>query len=203
MAFVESLHPGRSDSSIFDDAGLLTDKCVMAHCVYLDENELGLFAKRKCGVACCPLSNAVFSLSEGTNAFPLKRAHARGVPVGLGTDIAGGYATSMLSACRHAVVASKHAAREPDVDYRDAFWTATLGGARALGLGDTLGSFAVGKQFDACKIECEAGVYDTFPECIPDGTPRLHIDFEQFLNLGDDRNVAAVFVQGRLVKGAV
>ena len=72
-----------------------------------------------------------------------------------------------------------------------------------LGLGDTLGSFAVGKQFDACKIECEAGVYDTFPECIPDGTPRLHIDFEQFLNLGDDRNVAAVFVQGRLVKGAV
>ena len=71
------------------------------------------------------------------------------------------------------------------------------------GLGDTLGSFAVGKQFDACKIECEAGVYDTFPECIPDGTPRLHIDFEQFLNLGDDRNVAAVFVQGRLVKGAV
>ncbi|KAK7233185.1 imidazolonepropionase [Aureococcus anophagefferens] len=203
MAFVESLHPGRSDSSIFDDAGLLTDKCVMAHCVYLDENELGLFAKRKCGVACCPLSNAVFSLSEGTNAFPLKRAHARGVPVGLGTDIAGGYATSMLSACRHAVVASKHAANEPDVDYRDAFWTATLGGARALGLGDTLGSFAVGKQFDACKIRCEAGVYDTFPECIPDGTPRLHIDFEQFLNLGDDRNVAAVFVQGRLVKGAV
>ncbi|KAH8092771.1 imidazolonepropionase [Aureococcus anophagefferens] len=203
MAFVASLHPGRSDSSIFDDAGLLTDKCVMAHCVYLDENELGLFAKRKCGVACCPLSNAVFSLSEGTNAFPLKRAHARGVPVGLGTDIAGGYATSMLSACRHAVVASKHAANEPDVDYRDAFWTATLGGARALGLGDTLGSFAVGKQFDACKIRCEAGVYDTFPECIPDGTPRLHIDFEQFLNLGDDRNVAAVFVQGRLVKGAV
>ena len=111
MAFVESLHPGRSDSSIFDDAGLLTDKCVMAHCVYLDENELGLFAKRKCGVACCPLSNAVFSLSEGTNAFPLKRAHARGVPVGLGTDIAGGYATSMLSACRHAVVASRRSTR--------------------------------------------------------------------------------------------
>ena len=203
IAFVQSLHPGKKDSEIFDACGLLTDRCVMAHCVYLDDAELDLFARRGTGVACCPLSNAVFSLQKGTNAFPLKKAHDKDVNVGLGTDIAGGYATSMLSACRHAVVASKHAHDMPDVDFRDAFWTATLGGARALGMAAVLGNFAVGKQFDAVRVLGENGVYDTFPECIPDGTPRLHIDFEQFCNLGDDRNIKTVFVQGRVVVGSL
>ena len=86
---VDSLHPGMRCTEIFDAAGLLTDKCVMAHCVYLQEDEMDLFAKRGSGVACCPLSNAVFSLSHGTNAFPLLKALQRGVRVGLGTDIAG------------------------------------------------------------------------------------------------------------------
>ena len=196
IAFVQSLHPGEKDSAIFDSHGLLTDRCVMAHCVYLDEGERSLFRKRGAGIACCPLSNTLLSLQKGTNAFPLAKAHAEGVRVGLGTDVAGGYATSMLDACRHAVTASKHAHDEPDVDYRVAFWTATLGGANALGLEAVLGNFAVGKQFDAVRVKCENGAYDTFPECIPDGTPRLHVDFEQFLNLGDDRNVAQVYVQG-------
>ena len=48
----------------------------------------------------------------------------------------------------HPGAARKTGGSEPGVDYRDAVGTATLGGARALGLGDTLGSFAVGKQFD-------------------------------------------------------
>ena len=46
---------------------------------------------------------------------------------------------------------------EKDVDYKDAFWAATLGGARALGLDTVLGNFEVGKQFDAVRINCEAG----------------------------------------------
>jgi len=201
MAFVDSLHPGQRCTEIFDAAGLLTDKCVMAHCVYLADDEMDLFAKRGSGVACCPLSNAIFSLSHGTNAFPLKKAQKRGVRVGLGTDIAGGYAASILNACRHAVVASKHSHTCVDVDYKDAFWAATVGGAAALGLDRVLGNFQAGKQFDACRIKCENGVYDTFAAAIPADTTRLAIDFEQFINLGDDRNIKTVFVQGRPVVG--
>ena len=44
---------------------------------------------------------------------------------------------------------------EKDVDYKDAFWAATLGGARALGLDTVLGNFEVGKQFDAVRINTE------------------------------------------------
>jgi len=165
IKFVDSLHPGQRCTDIFDSHGLLTNKCVMAHCVYLEVGELDTFAKRGAGVACCPLSNAHFSLSPGWHAFSFHKAHARGVRVGLGTDIAGGYTASILVACRHAVVASKHDV-DKDVDYKDAFWAATLGGARALGLDAVLGNFEVGKQFDAIRVNCAAGNYDTFPSAI-------------------------------------
>ena len=170
----------------------------MAHCVYLEDGELDTFARKGAGVACCPLSNAIFSLSPGWHAFPFHKAHAKGVRVGMGTDIAGGYAASILVACRHAAVASKHDMGEKDVDYKDAFWAATLGGARALGLDTVLGNFEVGKQFDAVRINCEAGNYDTFPSAIHPCCPsRLEHDFEKFVNLGDDRNIASVYVQGK------
>ena len=89
-----------------------------------------------------------------------------------------------------------------ELDYRCAFWAATLGGARAIGLDDSLGSFAVGKQFDAIIVDRDAGVYDSFSEAVLDATP-LPSDFERFVNLGDDRNVHTVFVRGRVVKAPV
>ena len=56
----------------------------------------------------------------------------------------------------------------------------------------------VGKQFDAVRINCEAGNYDTFPSAIHPCCPsRLEHDFEKFVNLGDDRNIASVYVQGK------
>lgn len=113
---------------------------------------------------------------------------------------------SLLSACRTAVCASKVLSRtEGDgaaVDYRFAFWASTLGGARAIGLDDHLGNFAIGKQFDSVVVECNAGVYDSFPQAIIDSSS-LPSDFEKFMNLGDDRNVCAVFVRGALVKGSI
>jgi len=67
---VESLHPGQRDSEIFDSFGLLTDRCVMAHCVHLTPEELKLCATRKSGIAHCALSNFLLSVGD----FPLRRA---------------------------------------------------------------------------------------------------------------------------------
>ena len=48
------------------------------------------------------------------------------------------------------------------------------------------------------RINCEAGNYDTFPSAIHPCCPsRLEHDFEKFVNLGDDRNIASVYVQGK------
>ena len=228
MAFVESLHPGSRDTEIFDSVGLLTDRCVMAHCVHLTAGELALFAERHTGVACCPLSNSFFA----GGVFGLRRAQRAGVRIGLGTDVAGGYSPSMLNSCRTAVVASKlaydatianRAANDTAageavtadgqatdsvaadggvvVDYKLAFWTATIGGAATLGLEDHLGHFAPGKQFDAAVVTRAADVYDTFPPPSAEALAILAADFERYTNLGDDRNISRVYVRGRLVKG--
>jgi len=196
MAFVEALHPGRRDTAIFDRAGLLVPRrTVMAHAVFLNDDELDTMAAREAGVACCPLSNIFFAGGD----FELRAAHRRGVRVGLGTDVAGGYSCSLLSGVRHAVCASKCLGRgrssmaaATELDYQYAFWTATLGGACAVGLEDHIGSFAVGKQFDAVVADC--GSFDSFR------ARKLATDFERYVNLGDDRHVVTVWVQGRVVK---
>ena len=89
-------------------------------------------------------------------------AQATGARVGLGTDVAGGYSPSLLVACRHAVCASRRLGRgagsAEEVGHRRALWTATRGGAAALGLEEAIGSFARGKQFDAVVVWGGAGV---------------------------------------------
>lgn len=115
-------------------------------------------------MAHCPLSNAYFS----NEPFRLREALQSGVRVGLGTDIAGGYDISIASAMRHAVTVSRmregsritnlaatdteeSTSEKLSVDWKEALFLATKGGAEALGL--KAGSFQVGIPFDAQQSE--------------------------------------------------
>ena len=111
-------------------------------------------------VAHCPLSNSYFSAVP----FPLREALIENVKVGLGTDVAGGYSLDMMNAMRHAVAVSRM--REGSrmmmmdmrttvdsklsIDWKEALFLATRGGAMALGL---QGIFGVGLPFDAQESE--------------------------------------------------
>lgn len=109
-------------------------------------------------VAHCPLSNAYFS----EKPFPLREALDKGVLVGLGTDVAGGYSIDILNSMRHAVATSRmcegvRALRSKSeganvkslaVEWKESLFLATRGGALALGLENT-GEFRVGAAFDA------------------------------------------------------
>ncbi|KAF6259802.1 hypothetical protein COO60DRAFT_974875 [Scenedesmus sp. NREL 46B-D3] len=78
--------------------------------------------------------------------------------------------------------------------WEDALWLATAGGAAALDLQEKVGVFAVGMEFDALLVDVGApdGPFDAL---IGQGQPLVML--EQFLNNGDDRNIAEVYVQGR------
>jgi hypothetical protein len=82
---------------------------------------------------------------------------ASGLEVGLGTDVSGGYSPSILDSVRQAIIASKVRriadAAQPPLSHREGLYLATLGGGRALGLQDVIGSFHVGKDFDALVID--------------------------------------------------
>ncbi len=85
--------------------------------------------------------------------------------VGLGTDIAGGYSIDIMNAMRQAVAVSRmregtrirgragtldeHHERALSIDWKEALFLATKGGAQALGLPEGSGSFVVGAPFDA------------------------------------------------------
>ena len=72
-----------------------------------------------------------------------------------------------------------------------------MGSASALGLGEVVGKFEVGFEFDALQIETNFGDHnngwDFFPE---DDVETL---FEKWINLGDERNIKRVWVQGKEV----
>lgn len=183
---------GRTDAEIFDSHKLLTDRCIMAHGVHLSDACLDLMKQRGSAVAHCPLSNFFFA---GGAPLQCRRLMQRDNKVGLGTDVAGGYSPSMLDSARLAVVASR-ALQSPNdtIDYRHAFYLATLGGAEALGLQHRIGTFRVGMEFDAIVLSASSPIHVFETDTVADV-------FQKLCTLGDDRHVKQVYVQGRLVVG--
>jgi guanine deaminase len=187
--------PARSDAEVFHSHRLLTNKCIMAHGVYLSDIDLDLMKAQGSAIAHCPLSNFYFA----GGCMPCRKVMERGNKVGLGTDIAGGYSPSILNSCRDAVIASlslqqQNPKESYSIDYMQAFYLATLGGAEALGLQDKIGTFRVGMEFDALVLSAaNQGSPDIFPrDTVADVFQKLCI-------LGDDRNISRVFVQGHEV----
>ncbi|CRK11629.1 hypothetical protein BN1723_009442 [Verticillium longisporum] len=157
-----------------------------------------------CGVAHCPIAN--MTVGGGFMVAPVRDLLRRGVKVGLGTDSGGGWASQMLAVMRQAVIASNArevmdgAAAAKALTLDEVFYLATLGGARVLCLEHHVGSFAVGKQFDASWVATTSGLRSTMtPREDDDGLRRI---FEKFVMTGDDRNMAHVYVRGRRVAGA-
>eukprot|EP00879_Flechtneria_rotunda_P017315 GHRR01018139.1.p1 GENE.GHRR01018139.1~~GHRR01018139.1.p1 ORF type:complete len:422 (+),score=129.73 GHRR01018139.1:489-1754(+) len=101
--FSTKLHPGHeNDAEIYSAVGLLRPKAIFAHGTQLTDTALQLMAQKGAAIAHCPLSNMYF----GDGLLDVCKTLRTGVRVGLGTDIAGGYSPSMLSAIRMAVVNS-------------------------------------------------------------------------------------------------
>ncbi|XP_026795508.3 guanine deaminase [Pangasianodon hypophthalmus] len=196
VQFVKELFPDcTSYTEVYVKHGLLTDKTVMAHGCYLTDEELKIFHERGAAVSHCPNSN--ISLISGM--LNVRNVLNHKVKLGLGTDVAGGYSSSMLDAIRRAVDTSKalcmQDAHLQPLSYKEAFRLATLGGSEVLSLDDRTGNFEVGKDFDALRVNiCVPGSpIDLFPGDEPE------VILEKFLNLGDDRNIVEVYVAGKQV----
>ncbi|KAG0163643.1 hypothetical protein DFQ28_011195 [Apophysomyces sp. BC1034] len=204
--FTLSLFPdSKNYTAVYDDHGLLNDKAYMAHCVHMKDEEIALLAERNTGVSHCANSN--FSLHSGV--CDVRRFIDKGLKVGLGTDVAGGFSPSILDAVRSSFIASKtvkimqqeNKSRIGEKEYTplnpaELLYLATLGGAKVLGLQDTIGNFAVGKSFDALWVDlAEDGPVDLI------GHETKQQMLEKFLFIGNDQALLHIFVQGRRVAG--
>jgi guanine deaminase len=135
---------------VYDRAGLVTDRTILAHAIHLSAAEWRRV--RACGahIAHCPDSN--FFLGSGR--MPLSRPRTLGINVGLGTDVAAGRTFSirriMGSAYDNAMCLERPAG------LGELFTMATLGGARALGCSDVTGSLEPGKEADIVALRCSS-----------------------------------------------
>jgi 5-methylthioadenosine/S-adenosylhomocysteine deaminase len=123
---------GERPAAYLDRLGMLNERAVLAHGVWLDSEELALIAERGATVVTNPVAN--MKLGVG-GVFPHPAARAAGVAVGLGTDGAGSNdSLDLLADVKAFALAQKHAAGDPTaIDAAEAWAVAT--GARAPRLG--------------------------------------------------------------------
>jgi len=142
--------PGLSPVQYLDSLGVLAARPLLAHVVQVDEADVALLARRGATVAHCPKSNAKF----GHGIAPLGAFRQAGVAVGLGSD--GMASNDVMDPCeemRAALLLARAQARDfAALDAAEALALATLGGARALGLDDQIGSLEAGKRADLAAV---------------------------------------------------
>lgn len=188
VAWVRELFPSaRSYLDVYDRAGLLTPRAVLAHGIWLDDRDRARLAQAGAAIAFCPSSN----LFVGSGLFPYAKTQAAGVTVGLATDVGGGTSLSMLRTMHEAYKVAQLAG-EP-FSALDGFYLATLGAARALGTADAVGSIAPGREADLVVLDPAATPLmarrNARAETLEE---RLFV----LMMLGDDRAVAATYILG-------
>ncbi|THW96915.1 guanine deaminase [Aureobasidium pullulans] len=202
----EMFPSSKSYTDVYDKAGLLNAKTILAHAVHLSPEERALIRSRDAKISHCPASNT--ALTSG--AAPVRTLLDEGLTVGLGTDVSGGYSPSILEEARQAILVSRHVAMvdgdAAKLSTEEALWLATRGGAKVVGLESRVGGFEVGMDWDAQMISLDVVSEDGEMDGAENKGPVDVFMWESWsdrLNKwfygGDDRNTAAVWVKGRLV----
>ena len=137
-----------------ESLGLLGPKTLVAHAVWVSDGDLEILKRRMPGIAHNPESN--MKLASGI--APVTKYLKAGLPLGLGTDgAASNNDLDMFEAMRQASFLAKVATNDPTaVPAQTALDMATIGGARALGMENVLGSIETGKHADLIVVSMSA-----------------------------------------------
>jgi 5-methylthioadenosine/S-adenosylhomocysteine deaminase len=177
---------GVSPIAYLDGLGLLDEHTLLAHCVWIDDKDTTVIAKRRAKVSHNPESN--MKLASGV--APLPQMLSAGITVGLGTDgCASNNDLDLFPAMDTAAKLHKVMSLDPTVLPAEAvIRMATIDGARALGLEDEIGSLEPGKQADLIIINTS----------VPHLTP-LHHPASAIVYAAKGSDVQTVMVGGRLL----
>jgi 5-methylthioadenosine/S-adenosylhomocysteine deaminase len=150
-------------------SGILALAPVLGHGVRLDDHDRDRVAATGTAVAHCPGSN----LKLASGAADVVAYRERGIRVGIGTD---GCSSSndldMFAAMRLAANLARLVRNDPAaLSARDVVSAATLDGARALGLGDRIGTVEAGKEADLVALDLRA------PHLVPVHDPYTSVVF--------------------------
>jgi 5-methylthioadenosine/S-adenosylhomocysteine deaminase len=140
---------GKPFVRVFDDLGILGPSFHSVHSVWLTESELHLLRDVDAKVIHNPVANML--LAEGI--APVPKMQRLGITVALGTDSPNNR-QDMILAMKSAVLLHRVASLDTGaIAAHDVLRMATIDGARAVGLGDELGSLEVGKKADIVVVD--------------------------------------------------
>jgi len=143
-------HFGERDLEHLHRIGLTGRRGVMFHAVWLSDREIEIIAQTGTKVIHCPVANAYL----GYGVAPVAHMLSRGITVGLGTDGAASYTYDMFEVARTAAMMQKAIKLDSEaITAEEILEMLTIGGARALGLEDQIGSIEVGKRADIIVVD--------------------------------------------------
>lgn len=189
ISFVKELHP-KENSYVrsYDKYKLINNnKTIMAHCVYIEDDEFSLLEDDNFFVAHCPTSN--MALSSGL--APIRKFMDRNINIGLGSDIAGGYTTSMKECIVSALNTSNICSVQMDNNIKplslcEGFYLATKGGGKFFG---NVGSFEKDYYFDALVIDDDYKSISMIER------------LSKFIYFGKTDRIVETYVSGKMIKG--
>jgi 5-methylthioadenosine/S-adenosylhomocysteine deaminase len=170
--------------------GCLTPRTVIAHGVWVTDEDIDTIARRGASVVHNPTSN----LRLGSGVAPVPTMLDAGINVALGSDgMTSNDAQNLflemrLAGCLHNI---KNRPYAQWIGAPEAFSMATTGGAAALGMADTLGQIEPGMRADLCLLDTDSAAY------VPLNDPVQNIVFSEY-----GQSVRTVLVEGEVVVDA-
>ena len=173
---------GRSSTEVLEETGLLNHRLMGGHCIYVSQGDVERMAKAGAHAVHIPKCNA----TSGRLA-PTPMLQRAGVNIALATDTQHG---DMVELMRWALITARVQEGGVDAQWQPhhVFHMATMGGARALGLDDEIGSIEVGKAADLVVFDANR------PHLRPHVNPLGNL-----VHTGQGRDVRLVMVAGDIL----
>lgn len=139
------IETGRTEVEYLERLGVLDSRWILAHCINSTPRDIELIASRGAHVSHTPSAEA----SRGGGITPIRQMLDHGVSVSLGTDGSNvDTSVDMNEQMKLTLLLQNQLAGREALDARRMIRMATIRGAEALGLQDSIGSLEVGKQAD-------------------------------------------------------
>ncbi|MCL1137890.1 guanine deaminase [Shewanella pneumatophori] len=195
---------GKTDAEIYRDFGLMTNRTILAHSIFLTPADHAIIKETGASIAHCPLSNMYFANA----AMQSREILDNGLKCGLGSDLAGAPIPSIFHTCLDAVNHSR--VREDGtstylpadtrgesgsrISFLESYWMATVGGGQAIDA--KVGLFQPGFEFDALVVDTAVSDSNIF---IIDEMDSAKDKLEKIITLNNRQNICKVWVKGQLV----
>lgn len=145
--YIRKAH-GKSPVKYLHDLGYLSPDLVAAHCVFMSDEDVDIFA-----ASGAHMSHTAYLVGKRGYFPPMKRLYEKKASISLGADW---LSNDMFKIMRAAILLARQQAGSVGVvDGPKVLELATMGGARALGMADRIGSLETGKQADLILVDLE------------------------------------------------